>query len=89
MGTEELAHKLNVLRQHCDDLGRDYGEIEKTALGQVNLGEGGMEPNDLIEFCRGLAASGIETFIFSITDEQELWQLEKISEEVIPVVQGF
>jgi F420-dependent oxidoreductase-like protein len=89
MGTEELAHKLDVLRQHCDDLGRDYGEIEKTALGQVNLGEGGMEPNDLIEFCRGLAASGIETFIFSVTDVQELWQLDSIGRSVIPVVQGF
>jgi len=40
MGTEELAHELDVLRQHCDDYGRDYGEIEKTALSQINLGGG-------------------------------------------------
>ena len=26
----ELAHKLAVLRQHCDTLGRDYSTIEKT-----------------------------------------------------------
>lgn len=32
-GTEELAHKLDVLRRHCDDLGRDYGTIEKTVMG--------------------------------------------------------
>lgn len=28
---DELAHKLDVLRRHCDDVGRDYDTIEKTA----------------------------------------------------------
>lgn len=28
--TDELAHKLAVLRRHCDALGRDYATIEKT-----------------------------------------------------------
>ena len=30
---DELAHKLDVLREHCDDLGRDYDSIEKTMQG--------------------------------------------------------
>jgi F420-dependent oxidoreductase-like protein len=35
---EEVAHKLDVLRRHCDDVGRDYDEIEKTAnlSGQIS-----------------------------------------------------
>jgi F420-dependent oxidoreductase-like protein len=32
----ELAHKLDVLRAHCDDVGRDYADIEKTAMIGVN-----------------------------------------------------
>jgi F420-dependent oxidoreductase-like protein len=28
---EDIAHKLDVLRKHCDDVGRDYAEITKTA----------------------------------------------------------
>lgn len=31
-GLEETRHKLDVLRRHCDDVGRDYDEIEKTML---------------------------------------------------------
>jgi F420-dependent oxidoreductase-like protein len=27
---EEIAHKLDVLRRHCDDVGRDYDSIVKT-----------------------------------------------------------
>jgi alkanesulfonate monooxygenase len=29
---EVAAHKLNVLRQHCEAVGRDYDEIDKTAI---------------------------------------------------------
>lgn len=28
----EVAHKLDVLRRHCDDVGRDYDDVEKTTL---------------------------------------------------------
>jgi F420-dependent oxidoreductase-like protein len=28
--TPDVAHKLDVLRRHCDDVGRDYDEITKT-----------------------------------------------------------
>ena len=38
-GVEVLQHKLDVLRRHCDDLGRDYDAIEKT-IG----GGGGIDP---------------------------------------------
>ena len=32
MGTADLLrHKVDVLRRHCDDVGRDIGEIEFTA----------------------------------------------------------
>src|SRR5690348_1690480 len=31
-GGPELGHKLDVLRQHCEDVGRDYAEIEKTVM---------------------------------------------------------
>ena len=89
MGFEGLGHKLNVLRGHCDDLGRDYDEIEKTALGMVNLGPGGMSTADVIEMCRGLAGVGMDSYIFSVVNVHELRQLETIGREVIQVVTEF
>ena len=32
----EAAHKLDVLRAHCDTVGRDYGTIEKTATTRID-----------------------------------------------------
>jgi F420-dependent oxidoreductase-like protein len=33
---EGIAHKLDVLRGHCDTLGRDYDSIQKTIIGRVD-----------------------------------------------------
>ncbi|MDY0828113.1 LLM class F420-dependent oxidoreductase [Microbacterium sp. BG28] len=33
---EVPTHKLDVLRAHCEDVGRDYDEIEKTAMIAIN-----------------------------------------------------
>ncbi|HEV3380058.1 MAG TPA: LLM class F420-dependent oxidoreductase [Trebonia sp.] len=35
-GGPEAARKLDVLRQHCDAVGRDYEEIEKTAMVSID-----------------------------------------------------
>ncbi len=34
-----LEHKLDVLRRHCDALGRDYDSIEKTCMLGINLAQ--------------------------------------------------
>lgn len=36
---EALAHKLQVLRGHCEDVGRDYDEIEKTVMSFLQAGD--------------------------------------------------
>ena len=35
-GAETIRHKLEVLKRHCEEVGRDYEEIERTALGTIN-----------------------------------------------------
>src|ERR1700730_863693 len=50
----ELDHKLDVLRRHCDAVGRDYDDIEKTVMGPLDPGRGGESVSDLIESMRRL-----------------------------------
>jgi F420-dependent oxidoreductase-like protein len=35
-GTDEMRRKLDVLRGHCDAVGRDYDEIAKTIIGSLD-----------------------------------------------------
>ena len=51
-------HKLDVLQRHCESVGREYSEIEKTASFTVRAGEA-------VDF-RALAAAGIERFILYV-----------------------
>src|SRR4029079_17548860 len=44
-GTEGIAHKLEVLRGHCDAVGRDYDAIRKTVLF---LGDPLANPEDFL-----------------------------------------
>jgi len=39
LGPDEIAHKIEVLEQHCQDVGRDPSEIEKTWWGSVFIDE--------------------------------------------------
>ncbi|RBM22899.1 LLM class F420-dependent oxidoreductase [Prauserella sp. PE36] len=45
---EAVEHKLDVLRRHCDDVGRDYDEIRKTVLVHDP------QPDDRDEFVRAM-----------------------------------
>jgi len=89
MGNDELKRKLDVLRGHCQDVGRDYDEIERTALGLVHLGEGGTSAADLINTCQELAEVGIQHFIFSMPNSYEISPIEMVGREVLPAVAEF
>ena len=67
-------------------MGRDYEEIERTALGSVNLGPEGMGPDDVIEMCEDLGEAGIEHLLINMPNVHEISPLETIGQKVIPAV---
>ena len=85
-GVDLIRHKLDVLKGHCEDVGRDYEEIERTALASVNLAADKMSVRDVIEMCRDLNAAGVEHLIFNMPNVHEIRPLETFGEEVIPAV---
>jgi F420-dependent oxidoreductase-like protein len=82
-GAGDVARKLEVLRVHCQAVGRPYEAIERTALGQVAAGRSSA---DLIANCRALAQVGVQHFIFSLAPSDDVAALERIGREVIPAV---
>jgi F420-dependent oxidoreductase-like protein len=88
-GNDVLRHKLDVLKGHCDAIGRNYDDIERTALGSVTVGEGRMTSHDVIEMCRGLADVGIQHAIFNMENTHEIAPLETFANEIIPAITEF
>ena len=86
MGIEALQHKLSMLKQHCEAVGRDYAEIEKTTLGGAYIAEGKMTVSDVIEHCRALAGIGIQHAILNMPNVHKITPLEIFGREIIPAV---
>jgi len=57
-GPATIAHKLDVLRGHCKDVGRDPGEIVTTRLGTLVLTSSPEETERTTGFLRGMAGDG-------------------------------
>src|SRR5882757_2519027 len=63
LDSPQLPRKLDVLRGHCASEGRDYAEIEKTAVSALPADAPAAQALDV---CGRLAGHGIEHVIFSL-----------------------
>ncbi|HEY5272396.1 MAG TPA: LLM class F420-dependent oxidoreductase [Acidimicrobiales bacterium] len=85
----DLAHKLEVLQQHCADEGRDYDEIEKTLLFTFDLGTNGENLNEIIDQLAEFAAMGFTIAHGSVVHVGTIRPLELLGEHVVAQVAAF
>lgn len=78
---EEMKHKIDVLDGHCADVGREPGEVRRTALA-------GSDPfADLDAFLRRMeayAALGIEQVWVMPAADDPVGHVERLCEQVLP-----
>lgn len=79
------AHKFSVLRQHCEELGRDYDEITRTALVSLPM-SAGMSTDELLALCRAAADAGVQELITMLDDPSDLRSYERLGTDVVPAV---
>jgi|SRR5579859_3680466 len=91
LGKEVLQHKLDVLREHCQALGRPYEQIEKTTLDTIHLTRDGRNgsrtPAAVVEYFGGLAAMGIDQAIFNMPNVYDPEVFDLLAGEVVPQVE--
>jgi F420-dependent oxidoreductase-like protein len=84
--TPEMAHKLDVLRAHCEAEGRDYDEIEKTCYFPFDPGEKGERTGEIVDGLGRLAEMGFDSALGAVADVWRIAPLEVIGSDVIPAV---
>jgi len=80
----DLERKLDVLRGHCEVVGRDYDEIEKTVMFPMDPGRHGEHVDAMLERLRELAALGITHAHGRVAGVWSIAPIEIIGERVIP-----
>src|SRR5260370_24478369 len=91
MGKNVLQHKLDVLREHCEKIGRPYEQIEKTTLDSINLTRDGrdvtMTPAAAVDYFGELAEMGIDQAIFSMSRVSALEPFDLLATAGVPQVE--
>lgn len=85
LGTNALQHKLDVLKKHCEEVGRNYDEIEKTVMLRVDFSNGDT-PESVSKQCESFANLGFEEVIFTVAKMEMIKPLETIGKHVLPAI---
>ena len=74
---ETVRKKLDILKEHCKTVGRDYDSILKTKLGAIIIDDNSdMVKNRVRETFRGIPEEQIKEFVIYGTPEDVLRQIE-------------
>ncbi len=85
-GGPDVAHKLDVLREHCAKLDRDYDTIEKTAITPFELGPNGEGAERMLDQLRGMHDLGITVATGSLRGPDGPECIAAYGEHIIPEI---
>jgi F420-dependent oxidoreductase-like protein len=85
-GGPDVAHKLDVLREHCDNLGRDYNAIEKTVTTPFELGAHGEGAVQMLDQLRDLHALGVTVATGSLRGPDGPDRVAAFGKHIIPEI---
>ncbi len=85
-GPDELRAKLEVLRRHCDAVGRDFDTIEKTVYYVMDVGDNGERVPQVIDELAALAEAGADGAIGALRGVERIDPIEIVGREVIPKI---
>jgi alkanesulfonate monooxygenase SsuD/methylene tetrahydromethanopterin reductase-like flavin-dependent oxidoreductase (luciferase family) len=86
-GPEQIHHKYEVLRAHCEAIGRNADEIERSTLQSIYLAR--ESPNQVVDRFGELADAGAQHVIASVVDVHDPRQIETIGREILPQLRAL
>jgi F420-dependent oxidoreductase-like protein len=89
-GPDQVLEKYAVLASHCEAVGRDFAEIERTTLQGVGIGSRGAwgrgteSPDAIVERFGRLAEAGVQHVIVNFADTDRTELIELLGSRVLP-----
>jgi F420-dependent oxidoreductase-like protein len=85
---EARRRKLDILRAHCEAIGRPYEQIERTLYYWVHITrdgrQGSLSPEAAIDYFAGLADEGFDHVIVRLPNAIDLEPFDLLAERIIP-----
>lgn len=86
---EFIRQRLEVLRGHCADVGRDYDSIEKTVISRIDVGQRGEHVGRELERLASYAEAGAQTVIGMLMDGHTIRPFEYVGRDLLPAVRNL
>ena len=86
-GPTAIHHKYEVLREHCEAVGRNPDEIERSTLQSVDLRSD--SPAQVVDRFGELGDAGAQHIIFSVANLDNPANLETVGREILPQLRGL
>ena len=86
-GPEQIHHKYEVLREHCEAIGRNFDEIERSNLQTINLGRDSAAA--IVDRFGELSDAGAQHIITSVAAVHDPAQLDTIGRDIVPQIRGL
>jgi hypothetical protein len=90
LNKDERRRKLDILREHCETLGRPYKQIEKTVSIVMHLTRDGrngtVSPQAALDQIAALAEEGFDHIIFDMPNITDLEPFDVLATRIIPNV---
>lgn len=91
MGADTLRHKLSILQEHCHAVGRNYSDIEKTALTSFAITREGANhtatPTQVLDELASLAALGFDHVILNGGAVHDPSYFDVVGADIIPAAE--
>lgn len=86
---EFVKQKFEVLRGHCEAIGRDYNEVERTVLLRLDPGENGERSGEMVDHLGRLAEAGAQAAIGYLVGVDKGGPLEAVGRDILPQVRAL
>jgi F420-dependent oxidoreductase-like protein len=85
-GPEQLPAKLEVLRRHCETVGRDFDSIMKTVYYVMDVGDNGERVPQVLDDLTALAEAGADGALGALRGVERIDPIEVVGREIIPKI---
>jgi F420-dependent oxidoreductase-like protein len=85
-GPEQLPAKLDVLRRHCDAVGRDFDSIMKTVYYIMDVGDNGERVPQVLDDLAALSEAGVHMAVGALRGVERIDPITIVGGEIIPKI---
>ena len=86
---EFVQGKFETIRRHCEAIGRDPNEIERTVLLRLDVGEDGEKAAEVVDQLGRLSEAGVQAVHGYLVGVDKMKPLEVIGRDVYPRVKDL